>query len=97
MLRIPGVSADAFQKVATEHADDMQAITERSKEQGAAHHAFYESDGEVVVIDEWDSPESFQKFFESEQPNIGPLIQAAGGTGEPTPTVFRRLDSGDAF
>jgi heme-degrading monooxygenase HmoA len=96
VMRI-NVSPDDFDRVAQENADSMREISERSKDVGAIHHAFYAGDGEMLVVDEWDSPDSFQKFFEAEQPNIGPLMQAAGVQGEPQITFYRKSDSLDAF
>ena len=96
VMRI-NVSPDDFERVAQENADSMRDISERSKGVGAIHHAFYAGDGEMLVVDEWDSPDSFQKFFESEQPNIGPLMEAAGVQSEPQISFYRKLDSVDAF
>jgi hypothetical protein len=96
VLRIKA-NPDDVERVAQENADEMSSISERSKEVGAIHHAFYLGDGEALVVDEWDSPESFQKFFQAEQPNIGPLMQAAGVQGEPEIQFFRKLESADSF
>lgn len=96
VMRI-NASPDDFERVAQDNADSMRDISERSKERGAIHHAFYAGDGEMLVVDEWDSPESFQKFFEEEQPNIGPLMQAAGVESEPQISFYRKVDSTDVF
>ena len=96
VLRVPGASGEAMQRVAAERGDEFLAIAERAKGRGAIHHAFYEGDGEVIVVDEWDSPESFQAFFEDEAPNIGPLMEAVGA--QPTePTFYRKVSLGDEF
>ena len=96
VMRI-NASPDDFERVAQDNADSMRDISERSKERGAIHHAFYAGDGEMLVVDEWDSPESFQKFFEEEQPNIAPLMQAAGAESEPQISFYRKVDSTDVF
>ena len=90
---------ETFQRVASENADSIKGIAERAKGRGAIHHAFYAGDdGKVYVVDEWDSPESFQAFFAEEAPNIGPLMQQAGVQGEPGPAQFyRKLDTPDEF
>src|SRR4051812_13811443 len=94
ILRVP-TDAASFERVAAENSDTMKGITDRSRDRGAIHHAFYEGDGEVLVVDEWDSAESFQAFFEDEGPNIGPLLAAAGVQGEPGPaTFYRKIDTG---
>ena len=90
-------NADDLERVTEENGDAMNAIAQRGRDMGAIHHAFYVGDGEAVVVDEWDSPENFQRFFEAEQPNIGPLMAAAGVTGPPEIKFFRKLDTTDSF
>lgn len=97
MVMRVNVNPDDFERVAGENADSMRGISQRGKDLGAIHHAFYAGDGEMLVVDEWDSPDSFQKFFEAEQPNIGPLMQAAGVQSEPQITFYRKVESADAF
>lgn len=97
MVMRVNVNPDDFERVAGENADSMRGISQRGKDLGAIHHAFYAGDGEILVVDEWDSPESFQKFFEAEQPNIGPLMQAAGAQSEPQISFYRKVESADAF
>jgi hypothetical protein len=87
-----------IERVASEQGDAIRAVSQRGQAAGAIHHAFYAGDdGAAYVIDEWDSPESFRSFFESEQPNIGPLMQAAGVEGEPEIRFFEKLSTGDDF
>jgi heme-degrading monooxygenase HmoA len=97
MLRVP-VDAAAFERMAAEHADDLKGISERARGRGAIHHAFYEGDGEVIIVDEWETPEAFTTFFDDEAENIGPLMAAAGVGGAPGQPVFhRKLSTGDDF
>jgi hypothetical protein len=97
VLRIP-VDAAAMERTAQEHGDQLKQISASSREAGAIHHAFYEGDDEVVVVDEWDSPESFQAFFEAQGEGIGQLMAAAGASGQPAPPRFhRKLELGDDF
>src|SRR4051794_30969579 len=97
VLRIPADAA-GMERAAQEHADDLKGIAQRARDGGCIHHAFFEGDGEVVVVDEWDRPESFQAFYESEGHAIGELMASAGATGEPAPPRFhRKLDLGDDF
>ena len=64
VLRIP-VDPDEFVRAAGENKELLHGVSGRGKEPGAIHHAFFEGDGEIVVVDEWDRPESFQAFFEA--------------------------------
>ena len=96
VLPVNNVDGETFERIASENAEAMRGISGRGKEAGAIHHAFYEADGKVFVVDEWDSPESFQAFFETEAPNIGPLMEQAGAQpGEPT--FYRKLSTDDQF
>jgi heme-degrading monooxygenase HmoA len=96
ILRVP-TDAASFEAVAADNRDAMKGIAERAQEQGAIHHNFYEGDGEVLIVDEWDSPESFQRFFEQEGPTIGPLMAQAGATVQSQPSFHRPLSVGDQF
>ena len=66
-----------LEQVARENQDMLQAIAERARGQGAIHHTFAATDGEVVVMDEWDSEESFQRFFQAD-PDIPKLVDPWG-------------------
>jgi heme-degrading monooxygenase HmoA len=94
-LRAKGDPA-ALEKYAAANADQMKRIANEGKKSGAAHHLFAAGKGEIVVIDEWDSLESFQKFFQG-QSEIPQMMAAAGITGEPEITSYRVLDTKDAF
>lgn len=93
------VNADRakFEELAKgEWKDRIKAVAERGKSMGAIHHRFAASEGEIVVIDEWESREQFESFFNS-TPDIGEFMQAVGVTSEPQITYFEPLDVGDEF
>src|SRR5436309_5703109 len=96
-LRI-AVDPNRFEEVATGNAERLRQISERSKQHGAIHHAFYASEAgdEVLVVDEWPDAESFRKFFSS-SPEIGEMMAEAGVTSEPQPVFWRELDTPDKF
>jgi hypothetical protein len=97
MLRLP-VDAAGLERAAHDNGDLIKGISKRAHDRGAIHHDFYERDGEVIVVDEWESPEAFEAFFEAEGGNIGQLMQAAGATGAPgTPSFHRKMSVGDEF
>ena len=49
-----------------------------------------------MVIDEWESQEGFQAFFEHDE-DIPKLMQEAGVTSEPEISFYKPLDTGDEF
>ena len=54
---------------------DSSDLSDRAKEHGVIAHRFYATDDDVMVIDEWPDAASFNRFFESMQSEIGPLMQ----------------------
>jgi putative drug exporter of the RND superfamily len=97
MLR---VTADAkrLQEIVDGDEARWRAINTRAKELGATHHRFLASpDGtEIIVLDEWESPEAFQKFFES-SPEIPAIMAEVGVTSEPVITFWHPVDTADTF
>jgi hypothetical protein len=96
VLRVPA-DAEGIKRATEENRETFLAIADRAKGRGAIHHAFYAGDGEVLIVDEWDSAESFQSFFQDESPNIGPLMEAGGAQGEPEARFYEKLSLGDEF
>jgi quinol monooxygenase YgiN len=92
-FRIPG-DPDKLERLAGENADTLRGIAERAKEHGIIAHRFYGAEGQIMVIDEWPDPESFQRFFESQRGAIEPMMQQVA-TGEPEITFWRKLETGD--
>jgi hypothetical protein len=97
MIKFPGGKGDKLMEVVNRHADTMVAISKDGQSQGAAHHLFAEDhEGNVYVIDEWDSRESFDKFFASQQ-EIPKIVAEVGVTGQPVVMSYRVLDTPDRF
>jgi quinol monooxygenase YgiN len=92
-LRVSG-DPDKLEQLAAEKPDVLSGIVAQSKAHGLIAHRFYGSDGQLMVVDEWPDPESFQRFFEATQAEIGPLM-AQVATGEPEITFWRKLETGD--
>ena len=94
-LRANGDPAE-LERRAAENPDAMRSIADRAKEHGLIAHRFYGTDdGKIMVVDEWPDPQSFQQFFEAMRPEIEPMMQAVGVTGEPEITFWRKLDTHD--
>ena len=84
-----------LEELAGQDPDRTRGIAERAKDHGLIAHRFYGSDGQIMVIDEWPDPESFQRFFESIRSKIEPMMQEVGATGEPEVTFWRKLETHD--
>jgi quinol monooxygenase YgiN len=82
-----------LQEVMASNEARWQAINSR-----AIHHRFMAgADGtEILVLDEWESAEAFQKFFEASD-DIRAMMGEVGVTSEPEVTFWHALDTPDAF
>ena len=97
MTKYPGKATD-LEALLDKHGETLRKIAQRGRDQGCVHHMFVEdTDGDVLIIDEWDSRESFDAFFAAQQDEIQPIAAAGGVTGPPTSTTYRIIDSPDRF
>ena len=87
---------ERMEQVAATKKETLEGIAERARGAGCIHHTFAAGDGEVIVMDEWESPEAFQRFFESEH-EIAELMAEVGVEEQPAPTFYRPLRLGDEF
>ncbi len=74
-----------FRRALVERADELAKFSEMSQSQGAIHHRFGVGDGFVLVIDEWESPEHFEKFFAN--PDLQALIGEMGADPASPPEI----------
>jgi len=92
-FRVKG-DPEKLEQLADADRDRIHAISERAKEAGLIAHRFYGADGQIMVVDEWPDPESFQRFFESERAEIEALMGEVA-SGEPEVTFWRKLETHD--
>ena len=91
-------SADVkrLEDFAAENPEKMRSIVERAQQAGVIAHRFYGTEGgQIMVVDEWESEEGFQAFFQEAGALIRPMMQAAGVTSEPEIKFWRKLSTGD--
>ena len=88
--------ASALEEMVTgRHKETVLQLREAAVVAGAIRHVFAEdTDGKLMVVDEWPSEEAFQAFF-ANQPAIRQLSADAGVTSPPTTTTYRIIDSPD--
>jgi hypothetical protein len=85
---------DRFEQMTQDKQEQLDAISERAKAAGVIAHRFYGSESQVMVVDEWPDEDSFQRFFDAQQGEIGPML-AEAGAGEPQVRFWRTLDTPD--
>ena len=95
VMRVKG-DPGQLEEYARDDGGKMRAIAEESRAAGAMRHAFAGAPGEILVIDEWPDAESFQGFFDS-QTEIPQMMVDAGAQGPPVVSIYRKLDTPDAF
>ncbi len=96
-LRFAGDPSNV-EEFAAANEEHMQGIIEAAKGHGLIAHRFYGSDDDkILVADEWPDQESFQAFFADQQPQIEPIMRAAGVTSQPEVTFWRKLDARDEY
>ena len=84
VMTVPGNTAQ-FESFIAANKERIEELTEKAKAAGCAAHKFAVGDGQVIVVDEWDSAEHFQAFIGS--PELQEVMGQMGATGEPQVTV----------
>ena len=85
-----------FRQSLTERAGEYAKLAEASKAAGGLHHRFGVGDGYVVIVDEWESVEQFQKFMAD--PDLQAFIGSVGGAPEPPEVIVAEaITSPDQF
>jgi len=85
-----------FRQSLTDRAGEYAKLAEASKAAGGLHHRFGIGDGFVLVVDEWESVEHFQKFFAD--PDLQAFIGTVGAAPVPPEiTVAEAVTSPDQF
>ncbi len=72
----------------------VQLVEQVGRPEGLIRHRTFATDDEVVVIDEWESPEDFQRFIQ--RPEIQRTL-ADLGASQPQTLFARKLELGDDF
>ena len=88
-----------LEQFANENKDKMQAVLEAAKGHGLIAHRFYGSEdgGSLMIVDEWPDRQSFESFFREQESQIGPMMAAAGVSGDPQPNFWHQLATHDEF
>jgi len=84
VMTVPGDTAQ-FEAFMAANRDRVAQLSENAKASGCLGHRFAVGDGQVVVVDEWESAEQFQAFISS--PDIQAVMGEMGAQGEPQVTV----------
>jgi hypothetical protein len=85
-----------FGQAMADRAGEFAEIAGRARSAGGIHHRFGVGDGFIVVVDEWESVDHFQRFFSD--PNLQAFIGSVGADpGPPELIVAEAMSSPDQF
>jgi quinol monooxygenase YgiN len=86
-----------FRQALTDHGDQFAKMAAEAQASGGGlHHRFAVGDGFVLVVDEWETVEHFQKFFSN--PDLQALIAKSGAAPQPPEiTIAEAISSPDEY
>jgi len=86
-----------FRQALTDHGDQFAKMAAEAKASGGGiHHRFAVGDGFVLVVDEWETAEHFQKFFAN--PDLQALVAMSGAAPQPPEiTIAEVVSSPDEY
>lgn len=95
IMKMQGDTA-VFSQALKDRASEFARIADRARTMGAIHHQFGVGDGYIMVVDEWQTADDFQKFFTD--PGLQDFVASIGGSPSPPEiTVCQAVDSVDRF
>jgi heme-degrading monooxygenase HmoA len=87
-----------FEEVAAANPDRIVGIRDRAVGKGLIAHRFFGcGDSKVLVVDEWETAEQFQQFFDEVGEDVQALMQEVGVANQPQPQFWRVLESHDKY
>ena len=92
IARFPVVDIEKAVAALPAHAALLEEVTEDTKTGGIIHPPFVAGEGELVVIDEWETAEQFQSFFEGNA-KVAKITELAGVTGPPTVAIYNQVEA----
>ena len=92
-IRVPANPAK-FREFANSNQDKLRTILEDAKSKGCLHHRFALGESSVLVVDEWETAEGFQSFFQGNH-GVAEAMAAAEATGEPYIAFDEAIDTAD--
>jgi quinol monooxygenase YgiN len=86
-----------FRQSLVDRADEFAKVADAGRREGAIHHRFGLGDGFVLVVDEWETPEQFERFFGN--PELQTFIGSVGGDVSTPPEIMvtEAIASADQF
>ena len=85
-----------FRQALTDRAGEFAKISDMARAEGGLHHRFGIGDGFVVMVDEWETAEHFQRFFSD--PSLLEFMSTVGAAPAPPEIIIAEaVSSSDQF
>jgi heme-degrading monooxygenase HmoA len=94
-IRVGG-DTERFRSYVPDHGETLEAIAADAKANGCLHHRFAVGEGYILVVDEWETAESFQAFFDGNEAIAG-VMRESGAQSEPEISMAEAIDTADMF
>ena len=90
-------NVDAFRQALADRPGEFEKVAQHGRESGAIHHRFGTGDGYILVIDEWETADQFERFFGD--PDMRAFVGSVGADPSTPPeiTVAEALSTVDEF
>jgi quinol monooxygenase YgiN len=88
---------NTFRKAAAERADELAEVSAQARSAGCLHHRFGVGTDFVIIVDEWETAEAFDKFFNA--PQLQALVAEMGASQDVAPeiTITEAISTSDQF
>lgn len=84
VMTVPADTAK-FEAFMADNSARVNEVSESAKAGGSTGHRFAVGDGQIVVVDYWESAEQFQAFISD--PKVQAIMGEMGAQGEPMVTI----------
>lgn len=84
VITVPGDTSQ-FEVFMAANSALVEELSDKAKAAGCRSHRFAVGDGEVIAVDEWDSPQQFEAFMAT--PEIQAVMAEMGAQGQPKVTI----------
>jgi heme-degrading monooxygenase HmoA len=92
IMRAQG-AAEQLREMASRTPNPFEQVRERALASGGIlRHRFFHTGNELIVVDEWESQEAFERFMQS--PELQKILGEAA-EGRPEITFAEQIDVGD--
>lgn len=83
VMTVPG-DTEQFESFIAANKELVEELSEKARAGGCTAHKFAVGDGQVIVVDEWETAEQFQAFIAA--PELQQVMGQMGARGEPQVT-----------